>query len=378
MLTRNALNASAPRYDERGWTQWPQNEEYSFHFMKVLGSAQEGGSTISECFLTASKIAAGDDESWYQAWKGIADVNKARGDSALSQGHTLTAQGNWLRASNYYRTAAVFLEVSDRRRKPLLDQMQACSHLYIRHLAPGGEIVRIPCFEGSYIEAYFLRAVVSTAPAPVVVCVGGPDHFKDEHLYKMHRQARARGVSLLLVDLPGQGESPPVKGAVQYQVETAVSGCVDYLMTRGDVDGQRIVIWGDGLGAASASKAASSDDRFAAAVCDAGVWDSLGRHFIMDRSSDEGEPAGEVGSDVWRPDLLSQISCPTLVTFGEHDWLDHRQISEFQHRFSDLGRDVTLKCFSAAETAASHAHSDNPTIAGEYIFDWISSRLSAL
>jgi dienelactone hydrolase len=375
VLTWNALDASAPCYDKQGWTQWPQNEEYSFHFMKVLGSAQEGGSTISECFMTASRIAAGDDESWYREWKRIADVNKTRGDAALSQGHTLTAQGNWLRASNYYRTAAIFLETGDRRRKPLFDQMQACSHLYIRHLSPGGEIIRIPCFENSYVEAYFLRPAGSSGSTPVVICVGGPDHFKDEHLYKMHRQARARGVSLLLVDLPGQGESPPTRVAVQYEVETAISGCVDYLMTRKDVDDRRIVIWGDSLGASFASRAATSDDRFAAAVCDAGIWDGLGRHFIMGRTSDEGEPAEESVHDIWRPDSLGEMECPTLVTFGEHDWLDNRRISEFRNYFSDLGRDVTLKCFSATETAASHAQADNPTIANEYIFDWISSRI---
>ena len=43
--------------------QWPDNEDYSLQFMRVLGSAQEGGSTISECFLTASHIAAGAREA---------------------------------------------------------------------------------------------------------------------------------------------------------------------------------------------------------------------------------------------------------------------------------------------------------------------------
>jgi hypothetical protein len=43
-----------------------------------------------------------------------------------------------------------------------------------------------------------------------------------------------------------------------------------------------------------------------------------------------------------------------------------------------MGRDVTLKVFPAAETAASHAHTDNPTLGNEYIFDWISTRLGAL
>ena len=81
VLSWNAIHAAAPRYDARGWTQWPQNEEYSFHFMKVLGSAQEGGSTISECFMTASRIVSGDDESWYLEWKRIADLSKERGDA---------------------------------------------------------------------------------------------------------------------------------------------------------------------------------------------------------------------------------------------------------------------------------------------------------
>ncbi len=378
MLTWNAIDASAPRFDQRGWTQWPQNEEYSFHFMKVLGSAQEGGSSISECFMTASRIASGDDEGWYSEWKRIADVNKERGDSALSNGHTFTAQGNWLRASNYYRTAATFLKFDDRRRKPLLDQMQACSHLYIRHLSPGGEILRIRCFESSFIEAYFLRAVDSATPTPVIICVGGPDHFKDEHLYKIHRQARDRGLSLLLVDLPGQGVSPPNKVAIQYEMETAISGCVDYLMARGDVDGQRIVIWGDSLGASFASSAASLDDRFAAAVCDAGFWDSLRRDFVMGRASNGGEPVEDVARALWRPDVSGQIGCPTLVTLGEHDWFDACRVSEFRRHFNGMGRDVTLKVFPAAETAASHAQTDNPTLGNEYIFDWISTRLTAL
>jgi hypothetical protein len=39
------------------------------------------------------------------------------------------------------------------------------------------------------------------------------------------------------------------------------------------------------------------------------------------------------------------------------------------------GRDVTLKIFGNSETAAMQGHADNPTLANEYIFDWIASRL---
>jgi hypothetical protein len=46
----------------------------------------------------------------------------------------------------------------------------------------------------------------------------------------------------------------------------------------------------------------------------------------------------------------------------------------YDHLKAD-GRDVTLKIFSDGETAAAQGHADNPTLASEYIFDWVASRL---
>jgi hypothetical protein len=85
---------SAPRYDPRGWMHWPANEDYSYRFMQVLGTAQEGSSTISKCFLTATRITSGDDESWYREWKKIADTCKSRGDLALQRGNANTASSH--------------------------------------------------------------------------------------------------------------------------------------------------------------------------------------------------------------------------------------------------------------------------------------------
>ena len=134
MLMLNAVRESAPRYDPRGWMHWPDNEDYSYRFMQVLGAAQEGSSTISECFLAASRITSGDDESWYREWKKMAETCKNRGDLALLQGNTNTAQSNWLRASNYYRTAEQFLTIDDGRRGYVLEQTQICSQLHLGYL----------------------------------------------------------------------------------------------------------------------------------------------------------------------------------------------------------------------------------------------------
>jgi hypothetical protein len=200
----NRFGKTPARYEPGGWMHWPEDEDYCFQFMRLLGAAQEGASTISECFLTATRITPGDDESWHREWKRIADVGKARGDCAFEQGLVETAKSNWLRASNYYRSAEHFLKPEDDRRREVFDLMENCSQLFLEHITPQGEIVQIP-HEDSFMHGYFLRAPNAPSKTPVVVCFGGLDEYKDDQLYKMPRHAFARNLSLLLVDLPGQG-----------------------------------------------------------------------------------------------------------------------------------------------------------------------------
>ena len=52
--------------------------------MRLLGAAQEGGSIVSECFLTASRIDPNDEDSWLQEWKRIADASND-GPTGLSR-----------------------------------------------------------------------------------------------------------------------------------------------------------------------------------------------------------------------------------------------------------------------------------------------------
>jgi hypothetical protein len=67
-----------PQFDPKGWSHWPDHEEFSTEFMRLLGAAQEGGSIISECFLTASRIDPSDEDTWFQEWKRIADASNER------------------------------------------------------------------------------------------------------------------------------------------------------------------------------------------------------------------------------------------------------------------------------------------------------------
>ena len=82
----------------------------------------------------------------------------------------------------------------------------------------------------------------------------------------------------------------------------------------------------------------------------------------------------------WSPEtsrILRNIRCPLLITVGARGWLKTDRVTELADRLGVDRRDVTLKIFERAETAAAQGHIDNPTLANEFIFDWIASRLGA-
>lgn len=381
-MTYSASEDLLPSFDSRGWMQWPANEDYSLQFLRLLGAAQDGGSTVSECMLAASGIDPACEESWYAQWKKAADLSKSRGDIAFARGHVPTALSNWLRAASYYRTAQAFMGIDDPRQSAAIAQMMACSQLYLRHTTPGGEFIEIPWGEGRSLNGYFLPPPGRAGrKVPVVVCVGGPDQHKEEYLCRMPRYAHERGMALLLVDLPGQGHRRGLdEGFGRYDIETAISGWVDFLETRREVNSRKIVILGDGLGASFATRGASFDPRFAAAVCDAGIWDMHERAFLAARIYGA-EPVSEFGDDVVRlcsSSIATRIQCPMLVALGERDWLDADHVTRCCDALTAGGHDVELKVFSAAESAAAHAPSDNPAIANEFIFDWIADRLAQI
>jgi hypothetical protein len=101
------FGASTARHEPGGWMRWPEYKDRCFQFMRFSRRSTEGASTISECFVRATRITPGD-ESWHLEWKRIADVGKARGDSAIERGYVEMAKRNWLRASSYYRSAEYF------------------------------------------------------------------------------------------------------------------------------------------------------------------------------------------------------------------------------------------------------------------------------
>lgn len=370
-----SIDCGEPEPDLLGWALWPEREDLSIEFLRLMGSAQEGGATTAECRVTASRIDPSNDLSWYSEWMSIAEVNWRRGNAALRDGHLSTAKSNWLRAINYYQSAALPFDREDRHYWLATSNMRQCARDYLDCCSPRGEVVRIPWPGGYPLEAYFLPAPApaSVRPTPVVICMGEPGQRKEEFLHKVARHARERGMSLLAVDLLGAGTGSEFDEIVgRSDLETTLGHIMDHLVERQDVDASRIAILADGWGSSFVARGIAFDDRFAAAVCDGGIWDLHERAFLAARAPFQSKLA--------RPDrdfgrVARNIKCPVLIATGERGWLRAERVRELFAQLEEDGRDVTLRIFAASETAAMQAHVDNPTLANEYIFDWISSRL---
>lgn len=358
--------------DPKQRIHWPDNEDLSNEFVRLLGAAQEGGSTVSECLLTASRVDPANDECWHQEWKKTADASIARGNAALARGNLLTAQSNWLRAISYYNTAIFPFDCTDKRWQAVRASMRACARRYLEQRTPAGQVVEIPWLEDYPLEGYFLPAPAASSQAPAVICIGEPGHRKAEYLYKTARYARDRGMSLLAVDLLGSDTGAQFETVVgRPDLETAVGSVMDYLITRDDVDRNRIAILGDGSGSFVA-RGVALDHRFAAAVCDGGIWDLHEREFLTERTTPYD---ADIASRVECGRITRNIKCPLLITIGEHGWLDADRVTNLFGRLKTNHQDITLKIFRTSETAAAQGHLDNPTLANEFIFDWIADRL---
>jgi hypothetical protein len=153
---------------------------------------------------------------------------------------------------------------------------------------------------------------------------------------------------------------------------------VDHLLTRAEVDPDRIAIYGDGLGAAYATHAAKHDGRFIAAVCDGALWEAKERAFAVGKMS-RGEAAG-VGNGLVLPshaDPRSPANHSWLTLIGQSDFVAVKDAEEVRTLNLKSGLNHPLKVFTNEETASAPGQLDNPTLAKEFAFDWLRRKLGS-
>ncbi len=329
-------------------------------------------------------MVPGDEESWHAEWMRVADRNATRGAAEAEVGHIVTARNCWLRASEYYRQAEFWLSPDDERRLATFEKMEACTQRVLRYLNPPGEVVEVPYEDGVTLRSYFVPSPDRSGKKPVLIGMGGLDSIKDELWFMQATGALKRGISVLLIDGPGQGGAlRRDKVHARHDYEVPIGRCIDYLATRSDVDMDRIAVCGSSLGGYYAARAASFESRLAACISHGAIWvdeepypfpPGLEMHLkwvfnapSMDAMQDEFAKLRLTG-------VLDHMRCPYLILHGGHDVLGVSAAGKVYEYAKAHGVDVTLRLTSADETGADHCQHDHPTLGMEIMMDWLADK----
>ncbi|MGJ4886621.1 alpha/beta hydrolase family protein [Bradyrhizobium sp. HKCCYLR20261] len=346
---------------------WSEQEDLAGVITRLLEARPDGRADLAECLATAQRIDASDDESWYCEWMACADGMKSAASDAATTGDFQLAFRKWSRAVDCYEAAACPFSSSRSHQSAALARMRECARDFLRSTDPQGEVVTIPWRADYPLEAYFLPARGEAGRAPTVICIGEPGRRKETSLFKLAYHAEQRGLALLVVDLLGSGLECRFDEIVgRPDLESAIASVTDYVTSRDDVDDSRIAILADDWSSSFVARGIALDPRYAAAVCDAGLWDIHERVFLSRRLAGSARGRMPIASDGL---AARQITCPLLVTVPERGWLRADIATRLVAQIRREHPDITLKIVSGEGAAALEADA--------FVFDWLARRLVA-
>ena len=385
---------------------------FSFELLRAASYGLYGGSEIGEVLSTAKQIRQGDFESWYIAWQRTAARIEAVANQALDKGHRVSAGQAFLRASNYYRTAEFFLAPDDPRCPATFEKSRTTFWQFLGLSGMCVEQVRIP-YEGTTLPGYFYRVDDSSFPRRALLALPGFDSTGEELYFFAAAAALQRGYNVLTIEGPGQGEPLRVQHLpARPDYEVPVHTAVDYLLTRSEVDPERIALMGTSMGGYYAARAAAFEPRLKALIVHSALFDlwatqtktkpafrllekwksTRGLQSILNfaiRFNSElrwsvknakwvfgtSNPV-EMIREIQRyslKDIAGLVQQPTLILHGIGDHLF--PLEQADMLYAALKAPTTMRVFTEEEGAEEHCQIGNMTLLHQVLFDWLDKTL---
>ena len=385
---------------------------FSFEALRAAGFANYSGADLGEVLATAHAIPDGDEANWHRAWKATAQRVEEIGRTSLADGNRVSAREALLRASNYYRTAE-FYRRDDPEHDPEVTLLSARSRdTFVTAMSLfefGFERVSIP-YGQTALPGYLYRVDDSGRARPTIIYNNGFDSTLEESYFAIAAAALARGYNVLAFDGPGQGGALREQGLVfRPDWESVIGPVIDYALTRPEIAGHRITLFGYSMGGYLVARAAAFDHRVAALVLDDGIYDFHAAvvnkmppflaGWIEERRDDVATPVLELlmavntevrwamrnGKWVMGVDSIAgvprafksytlagvadRITAPALVLDPDNDQF----LKGEPQRTADamINADTTLVTLKESEGAGEHCHVGAMSRLHQVIFDWL-------
>ena len=269
-------------------------------------------------------------ESWHTEWTQVARKNEELAAGFEREQRKLTAHEFYLRAADFYRRAVVYMPDSDPRMLPMFKKLEENFDKAWGVVPPPFERVQIP-YEGHMLPALFWPGRGKAGSRlPVVYNYGGADGILLRGEDGGAGQYVRRGMSFIDVDGPGHGGmlrhhklyAPP-------DSERVAKAVIDYLVTRPDVDPERIGLHGSSLGGYSGPRCATGEKRIKAVAVWSGAYNLIDDIFdyyppIQDRlrwlmGAKDLQEAREKIKEFTLIGRAQKIDCPLLVGYSRDD-----------------------------------------------------------
>jgi dipeptidyl aminopeptidase/acylaminoacyl peptidase len=356
------------------------------HTLRLAAQAQQGGADLFDIARAIKSVDAGDKSAWERAWLELARKTEERAAVALASGRERTAKQYFFHASNYYRMSDALLTMAEEgkraeRFRKARENFRAAAKLN----EPRIEVVSIRCGDEEY-DGYFCHpANAQPGKWPAVLFLGGADAYAEE-IYFGGKQMLERGWAVLLADTPGRGSSIYLKGIkTRPDYEVPGKACIDYLLSRPEVDRERIALLGISMAGYYAPRVAAYEARLKALVAWSGCYSVLDDLYdfcphlqpVCQRllGGVGHEEARRLLRDFTMAGIAKNITCPTLITHGDKDTL--MSVEGATRLFDEIGaKDKTLKIYDDPNDGGRiHCSHDYWAHNVPYMLDWLEERL---
>jgi len=383
-----------------------KDEFFDSQFMRALTHQVYGGAELGECFWAASQIKDGDFKSWKKSWLELASRVEGTAKKSLATGHPVSAREAYLRASNYYRCAEFLISPNKPLHYELWEKSRECFQEACKLFDPSIEPVTIP-FQDSELPGYFIPGERGNGKQPTIIVLGGGDSSGEELYFYMGEGARRRGYNALIVEGPGQRGALHVNPGLvfRYDYEIPMKSVIDYALSRPEVDGDRLALYGLSLGGYLVLRTIAFEERIKACIANPPyldfsiaqrkglpAWIQNLKPEILDRVLalvSKINPLIRFALDTYYwilgvktpsqvfsalenfkiTGLEEQIVCPTLFIIGEGE--GEEVLHQGHELYDHLQNQKTIRVTRIVDGGDAHCVSNNLSLMNQIVFDWL-------